>query len=42
MQDLGYVMAFSFSFVTMIVAGRSAIAKLKERASRAVIVKDMP
>lgn len=29
MQDVGYVMAFSFSFVTMIVASKTAIAKLK-------------
>jgi hypothetical protein len=42
MQDLGYLMTFSAGIFTVAVLTKSGLSRLRERAQKALILKDLP
>ena len=39
MKDAGYMIACSFAAITIVVATKTGIAKLKDRATKAMVLK---
>lgn len=42
MQDVGYLMAFSAGIFTVAVLTKSGLTRLRERAQKALVLKDLP
>jgi hypothetical protein len=42
MQDMGYLMTLTAALFTVVVLTKSGLSKLRERAQRGLILKDMP